>query len=160
MGSFFNPIFSLFTIITRIFSDKLIIIAPKGEFFNGALSQKYLKKFLVLKLFKLFEMFLSIKWHVTSKSEEIELKKLFNSYEKNTVISSNISVLNVSNFKQKLKFSGQLNVLICGRLSPVKNILMSLDCVFELKENINVEIWGVIDDFNYWRKCQKKINPI
>ena len=158
LGSFFNPIFSIYTLMTRIFSKKSIIIAPKGEFFEGALAQKSLKKIIVLKFFKLSKIFFSIKWHATNKSEKNALKKLLNLKEKEVIISSNISTINKIESKHKIKYPGQLNVLICGRVSPIKNILMSLNIIFQLEGKINVEIWGAIDDINYWEKCLKKIH--
>ena len=157
LGSFFNPLFSLYTLLTRIGSKNLIIIAPKGEFFNGALSQKYLKKNIVINLFKLIIHFLNIKWHSTNNTEKEAIHNIFNENKIKIINSSNLINLNSSKINYEIKFPKKLNILICGRISPVKNTLMSIECVVQLKGDINVEIWGAIDDLKYWKKCKEKI---
>ena len=35
---------------------------------------------------------------------------------------------------------------------------MSIECINQLKGDINVEMWGAIDDFDYWNKCKERIS--
>ena len=158
LGSFFNPVYSLYSLLTRIGSRKKIIIAPKGEFFQGAFSQKIFKKIIIIYLFKIILRFWNIKWHSTSENEKQTIQNILNNKKLDIIISSNLVNLKKFDFHNKHKKQKHINILICGRISPVKNILMSLDCISELKGNVNVEIWGQIDDHEYWSKCLKKIN--
>ena len=162
LGSFFNPIYSLLPALSYLGSKKTIIIAPKGEFFKGALLQKKLKKSIVLFIFKLLFKFINIRWHATNEIEKKVIQCILKKNNSEIVVSSNIikfekiSTTHIQKHKQKNK----LNILICGRISPVKNIIASLDYILRLKGGIKVEIWGQIDDANYWELCLKKISKM
>ena len=158
LGSFFNPIYSLYTLLTRLGSKKDVIIAPKGEFFYGALSQKKIKKKIVINLFKLILNLLPLKWQSTNDKEKKVIKNLFNNNKINVITSSNLVTIDNLDLIYETKYPKKINIIICGRISPVKNILMSIECINQLKGDINVEMWGAIDDFDYWNKCKERIS--
>ena len=158
LGSFFNPIYSLYTLLTRLGSKKDVIIAPKGEFFYGALSQKKIKKKIVINLFKLILNLLPLKWQSTNDKEKKVIKNLFNNNKINVITSSNLVTIDNLDLIYQKKYQKKINIIICGRISPVKNILMSIECINQLKGDINVEMWGAIDDFDYWNKCKERIS--
>lgn len=162
LGSFFNPIYSLLTILSYLGSKKRIIVAPKGEFFKGALSQKKIKKLIVINFFRLIFRFLNMRWHATNEIEKKAIQGILKKNNSEIVISSNIIKFEkISNAQvQKHKQKNKLNILMCGRISPVKNIIASLDYILRLKGEIKVEIWGQIDDVNYWELCLKKISKM
>ena len=71
-NSFFSPICLFFNFF---FYNKNKIISPKGEFYEGAINQKFFQKIFVLNFFKLFIK--SITFHSTSKNEINSIKKYF-----------------------------------------------------------------------------------
>lgn len=160
LGSFFNPIYSLFPFIAHIGSKKKIIIAPKGEFFKGALLQKKNKKFVTIYFLKKIFKFINLRWHATNEIEKTAIQELLKSKYLDIVVSSNIieKKNNIRCHRTNHKQKNQLNILMCGRISPVKNIATAFDFIKELRGNIKVEIWGQIDDSNYWDLCIQKID--
>lgn len=54
---------------------KPVVVASMGTFSEGALSQKFLKKKLFIKVCKMFGLFRYIKWSVTSEIELEDVKK-------------------------------------------------------------------------------------
>ena len=73
LNSFFSFFFTFFPLVfIRLFLGfpaSRIVIAPRGELLDGALSRKYFKKIIYLYVFKLLFDYKSFVWHFTSVCE-------------------------------------------------------------------------------------------
>ncbi len=158
ISSFFNPKFSLIPIIFSFLFNNRIMIAPKGELFDEALSNKKLKKSFYIFFIKIFNFFLNINWHATSVSEKSQIKKIFNHKNDYVTICSNIvEINNKTHFYNKIKKKNALRIIIPCRITPIKNIYRTILSLKKLEGNIDVHIFGVIDDLKYWKKCENEI---
>ena len=134
------------------------IIAPRGMLGKGALAIKPLKKKAFLNYSKsvLFNTKRTI-WHATSEQEAEEIRL---AYGKNAKIriAQNLSSAKVERGAFQ-KNKGELKLIFLSRLSEKKNLLFALELMQTMKNegNLTLDIYGPIEEQNYWQKCGKII---
>jgi hypothetical protein len=156
LNSFFSKFFSigiLFILKISLFSSSKIIIAPRGEFSSEALKFKKLLKHYYLLFFKKFINNRGIYFQVSSEFERNDLlNQKFNSDR--ILVAPNLikgSLMSRNNFK--INNSGILKVIFFSRISPMKNLFFLTEILSEMKELIDFEVCGPIEDSAYWNKC-------
>jgi glycosyltransferase involved in cell wall biosynthesis len=143
LNSFFSPLTILF-----LFFNKVKIISPKGEFFEGALKSKTLKKQIWLKIFNILfkDKFV---FHATSLEEKKSIEK--KTYPKKIIIAPDIIELNIA--KQKPSENKILKVVHVSRIDQKKNLLFCINILSKVKRQICFDIYGDIGDKKYFDKC-------
>jgi glycosyltransferase involved in cell wall biosynthesis len=151
LNSLFNTISWKF--ILHNFFKKLkckIIIAPRGELDNGALSLKRNKKQIFLKIFK-FLIRDNITFHATTENEKENILKYFSS---NISVSANVpNIINQKPIKE-IKLPNVTNIVFISRISPKKNLIYCIKVLQKLNitGNINFDIIGPKEDEIYYDK--------
>ncbi|NSV82945.1 glycosyltransferase, partial [Enterococcus faecalis] len=132
-----------------------LLIAPRGQLLDGARSNKSMKKNVYINVFKLGNIFhKNIYFQSTSNEEDNVLKNLFPSND--TILFTNIPSPSKVNNK-KNKHEKKLNLVFLSRIVPKKNLDYAIEILNTLEENVYLDIFGPIEDKNYWEICQKKI---
>lgn len=171
LNSFFNTLFSfkpIFMSKLGVISPKLIVLAPRGEFSNGALNIKPIRKRVFIFCVKVARLYRNVLWHASTNYEKNDI---LNNYIKNKWLSSNLpihvasnmSVLNIVDAgKQKVKFSKNGSVKICflSRVSPMKNLNYLIDVLSKVKSNVFLGIYGPIESQSYWNLCLEKLKQL
>jgi glycosyltransferase involved in cell wall biosynthesis len=169
LNSFFDPLFSILPIFMKrmsLFFMPPLLLAPRGEFSIGALSLKKFKKTIYINFAKALNLYKDIVWHASTSNESSDILRVFspvlNSISTARVISaSDISIFHSIPSKFDLKSNASVNnsLRICflSRITKMKNILFFLEILRNVKESIELSIYGPIEDAEYWKKCQKAI---
>jgi len=139
---------------------KSIIMAPRGVLSKGALSLKTRKKKLFLILSKFLNLYSNIVWHAASNNELADIKNNIGEHANNAHMIPNLSAPFSDNCctENHIKIPGNINIVLLGRISPMKNIKGALSILQKVKGNINFHIYGPMEDAEYWAHCQKQIN--
>ncbi len=161
LNSFFDAKFSirflLLTFLQKI-KTKEILLAPRGELTNGAMSLKPIKKNVYLFLFKLFRFHKKVKFHFTSKQEAKEALHYLGNVE--YILAPNMHEP-YPDYTVKKKEIGFLNLIFLSRISPKKNLIVILNALSNIENGqVNFTIAGAIDDQTYWEKCEKLIDNL
>jgi glycosyltransferase involved in cell wall biosynthesis len=158
---YLNSFFSRFTqTILLLNAMKLIkskiILAPRGELSQGALSIKGNKKRLFLTMFKLLNFCKhNVIFHSTDKIETRDIRTLF--------LNECYCIPNLTNelnekLPNKKKIKGKLKVIFLSRISRKKNLLFALQVFKKYRcdheEKVNFDIYGTLEDKTYWAECQ------
>lgn len=159
---YFNSFFSKnYTIEPLIIIKKLkvkskIIIAPRGMLGKGALSLKPIKKQLFISIAKLIGIYKNVHWHATNMEEKNDIISILGN-NSNIYIASNISIISL----EKLiipKEVGKLRLVFFSRISPKKNLAFALKILKNISnQNISFDIYGSIEDMDYWNNCKNII---
>lgn len=138
---------------------KKIIVVPRGQFYSGALISKKIKKMFYIKIFKLLKLESIIIWHATNPSEENHIKEIFG-IENTIIIAENlVEDFNEMQYdKQIEKCKEDLKILFLSRIHPKKNLKTAIQLLEGIKGNIQMNIYGPIEDLHYWNKCKKEIS--
>ena len=137
------------------------VLCPRGELNAAALRKDALKKHLFLSAGKLIGLHEQLTWQATNEHEFSRIRK---------VIGSNSKVFEVTNLSRfvdedkiprlMVKQAGYLHMVYVGRINPHKNLSLLLDAMVNLLGNIELKIYGPVDDKVYWAKCCHKITSL
>ncbi|OZM56409.1 hypothetical protein CIB95_11585 [Lottiidibacillus patelloidae] len=162
-GVLLNGILSEYTIryllLRRLKLIKSIptVIMPRGDLAMGALSLKASKKSLFLTIAKQFGLYDGLTWLGTSESEKIDALRAFGNVDIVTIPNlPNNNVEHLDN-SQNEKVKGKLEVVYISRITKVKNLLLALEALNNVKGVVNFNIYGPISDNEYWDTCKKFI---
>ncbi|WP_019230338.1 glycosyltransferase [Sedimentibacter sp. B4] len=158
INGFFNYEYSIKIMILRklglIKTD--FVLAPRGEFSKGALYLKRIKKSMYINLAKVIGLYNSIKWQASSEHESEDIRSQFpNATIK---VALNLSKINKNTLEHKLKENNILKLVFLSRISPKKNLKFALETLVQMKTPIEFDIFGPIENEDYWSGCKAIIN--
>lgn len=164
LNSFFSYKFSILTVLLwniRKIPKKQIILAPRGEFSIGALSLKRTKKKFFIMVSKILGTYKNILWHATNEFEKNDIEHIFGN-NTNILVANNLTPKYSSKYNQKdiIKKSRELKLVYIARIHPMKNLLQVLVILKELNNKIEFNIYGPIEDQEYWQKCENYISEM
>ncbi len=158
LNSFFSKLTLIILLLKKLKLIKSkIILAPRGEISDGALSLKAKKKKTFLKLAQIINLYTKdILFHATDRIEKDDIQSLF----PNKIIEiPNLTTSNIENFDSSKKESGKLKIVFLSRISQKKNLIYALEILKEIdKENVLFDIYGTKEDKGYWNRCEDIIN--
>lgn len=164
LNSFFSYRMTLLPLLINflfLHNAKKIIIAPRGEFSEGALRHKNIKKTIYLYFLKLFKIIANVHWHASNLNEQEDIIRAYSKSKGKIFIASDlISLPSFSSFKRKNNTSrlpGALRVIFLSRISPKKNLYFLLNLLKTVKGSLILNIYGPIEDIKYWNLCKNLI---
>jgi glycosyltransferase involved in cell wall biosynthesis len=154
LNSFFDIKFSLlFLILWKIgvIDADRVILAPRGELTDGAISLKKQKKLVFIYLFKLLGFKNNITFHFTSEDEKKQATKYLGDI--NSILIPNMHE-KIPHHIYKIKKIGELKILFLARVSPKKNLKTIIKTLSNVTSgNIELRIAGEMEDKNYVKNC-------
>ncbi len=165
--SFYDSILPLLIITFNKKYDKKIILAPRGEFSKGALKINSFRKFAFIIIAKLFSLHKNVTWQASSKFEQEDIYNIFKKAKK-IIIAPDLTYTPTSNYieEQKIKINHYsvdnktLNTVFYSRICEKKNLFYLIDILSNIKRNLNLDIYGPIEDQKYWKKCETLIKSL
>lgn len=169
LNSFFSPNFTIKPLLARYLGklpEKAVIIAPRGEFSQGALRIKKLKKMLYIFIAKRFGLYNDITWQASSVHEKEDIIRSFKvkkSFVK-IVIAIDLKAPPSTGKQDYQKTSSEkcnstiLRIIFLSRISPMKNLDFVLQILASVKTKVQFDIFGPIEDAGYWKRCKLRID--
>ena len=167
---YLNSIFSTLTIFLLILRKlKLIpqikvVLAPEGEFADGALQIKATKKKVFLKFAKTTGLYKDLIWKTTTEQEKKETQR-FEQRGGEFFIAPNIPSRNLlPKYQQNLKpvkKCGAVKIIFLSRIMLTKNLKWLFDTLQEVREgSVEIDIIGPIENEDYWDETQASIDRL
>lgn len=130
-----------------------IILAPRGELCEGAMKIGKTKKEIFLCIERTSKIFKNTYFQATSEDEETAIKKYLK--------ISNDRIFNLPNMACKVSLSNIepksddcLRLVYISRLVRKKNVLFAIQQIKKCKTKIRFDIYGPIEDKEYWEECK------
>lgn len=139
-------------------SDVRVYIASMGTFSVGAIKIKGLKKRLFFRVTKIIGLFNNIEWIVSSESEAKDLINVYSNAKYFVVINPpssmncKIKPIDGENVKK--------NIVFISRITRKKNLSFAIDILEKISHDIIFDIYGPIEDKNYWNECKNKLKKL
>ena len=136
--------------------SKPVAVASMGVFSDGAMSQKFIKKNVFIKMLKILGLFKNIVWSVTS---ELEANGLMQRIGNNAryIVAEDLP-RNRAPLRIKWKNDKEtLSVAFLSRICVGKNLLGAIKALSKVKSNIFFNIYGPNEDHKYFVKCVKAL---
>lgn len=156
INSFFSPLCIFLQIIYK--KNKNIIISPKGEFFESAISNKKFKKHCAIFLIKF--IFKKRTFHATSNHEVASIVKYF---PNNKIIVANdipISIDNITFHQSRTTKTDIFRIIFSSRIVRNKNLIFLPKILKHLTSKIEFDIYGDIYDLKYYNEVEKELNKL
>jgi glycosyltransferase involved in cell wall biosynthesis len=165
LNSFFSPRFTIRPLLLRLLGvlpDKPVIVAPRGEFSEGALKLKSPKKRAYIAFSKTMGLYKNVIWQASSEYEERDIRKWFGGSAVVHIAPNLTPAAATANQKlyqnRRQKEKGFLKIIFLSRISPKKNLDGALRILEKVKGCVEMNIYGPVTDEAYWAKCREIID--
>lgn len=158
LNSFFSPRFSFFPLLIAKLLRQKVVLGPRGEFSEGALSLKSGKKQIFIKLYKFLRLHKGVVFQASSEYEAEDIRRTLGS-KVDIQIAEDIGA---QEFAEVLptRASESLKIVFISRISPKKNLLAALEMLRSVQQPVLYHIYGPIEDLAYWAKCEAVISAL
>ncbi|WP_407571563.1 glycosyltransferase family 4 protein [Deinococcus altitudinis] len=130
-----------------------IVLAPRGQFSPGALNiRSATKKKIYLAFFRVFYKNKNIIFQATSDLEKTEIINSLGYI--NIFVTPNIPSIST---QQDWNATRSNRIVFLSRISPKKNLIFALDILKDITFPVTFDIYGFIEDNEYWKNCLKII---
>ncbi|HEX7118536.1 MAG TPA: glycosyltransferase family 4 protein [Longimicrobiales bacterium] len=161
LNSFFSFRYSILPMLMRslrLIPRRPVILAPRGEFSSGALSQKRCKKQTYLRVAQLLGLYRKIVWQASSRYEAEDIRRRFGARSRIHIAPAVPERVDVRNLQRTVpKRPSSLRAVFLSRVAKMKNLLGALDLLSSLRGNVIFDIYGTITESAYWDSCQRAI---
>ena len=138
--------------------DTPILLTPRGELSSGALGLKAWQKRFFLSAVRAIGFYKNVHWHACSKPEAELIQKHFSPELSKLFVASNLPEAEQLNIRRNtIKQSGKLRIVLAARISPMKNTLAAIRMACNLSGEVELDLWGLLEDKVYWAACQRQI---
>ncbi len=165
LNSFFSYRFTALPLLARkllLLSKVDCVIAPRGEFSRGAMALKFKMKSLYLILAKLFRLFSRLSWQASSDFELADIQRLMGTRNSSIKVAPDLPAMeflstNCDFIESCTNSDLPLRLVYLSRITPMKNLVFLLESLRLVREEINLSIYGPLEDLVYWKRCQSLI---
>ena len=134
-----------------------VLLAPRGELCEGAFNLKRYKKKPYVKLIRALGLVKNVNWQSTSDEETEAIKKLMKASDDHIYRLENIPSIPHIEYSRREKKAGEARFVFLSRIHPKKNLIFAISLFKEIKGQVHFDIYGPIEDENYWKQCQEEI---
>ena len=167
LNSFFSFRFTTLPVLARrlgMAPKRPCVIAPRGEFSQGALEIKGTRKSFYLWLARFLKIHHGVLWQA---SNEFEAKDIYTalpfargSIAEASNLPSEGRVPSPRTRKVKKDKDEPLRLIFLSRVSPKKNLNFLLSVLKNAEFSVELDIYGVIDDEQHWDSCKALITML
>ena len=137
-----------------------VLLAPRGELCAGAFNIHKWKKRPYIELIKMLGLVNNIHWQSTSDEETKAIKKIMGVDNDRIHRLDNIPTMPKHKYLGKEKKSGEGRFVFLSRIHPKKNLLFAISLFEDMIGKVQYDIYGPIEDKEYWKQCQQEINRL
>ncbi len=166
LNSFFDLQFSIFVVIIfklGLIKRRQLIIAPRGEFVEGCMNFKPLRKRAYLKFANFFGLYKSVFFHASTENEKREIIYWLKIKPNDVKVALNIPSVGDELKKEEINThptETELNLIFLSRISKEKNLPFAIELVSKVRRNVNFDIYGPKEDLEVWHKCEELIRKM
>jgi glycosyltransferase involved in cell wall biosynthesis len=166
LNSFFCPRFSIIPLMVMrlgLAPKRPVLIAPRGEFSNGAYRLKSWKKRPFTGISRILRLHRGVRWHASTAQEADDIRRVLGvpntqiTVARNLVAPARPVTGSARNARPK---DAPLRVCFLSRISPMKNLDFALRVLTQVKIPVLFRIYGPQEDPSYWHQCKRLISAM
>jgi glycosyltransferase involved in cell wall biosynthesis len=161
VNSLWSPLFTVIPVTAarwHLIRAAKVILAPRGELSPAALSLKARKKSLFLRWWAPVLRKVNLLWHASTEREGSEIKAVFPWAE----VAVNVDQVSLPDepLPATRAHEGPARLVFISRISPKKNLDLTLAALSGLSQPVEFDIYGPVEDGRYWSRCQSLIGQL
>jgi len=156
LNSFFSFRFSILPLIYwRVLKPgRPVIVGPRGEFSQGALALKSLKKREFIALTKTVGLYRGVIWHASTEHEADDIRRVMGN-KAEIRVAVDIACPPPVLAMQPRQAGAPLRLIFLSRISPMKNLLGAIQMLQRVPCPVVLDVYGPAEDAAYWAACQQ-----
>jgi glycosyltransferase involved in cell wall biosynthesis len=161
LNSLWEPTFTIIPVLAArlgLLQAKNILLAPRGELSPGALTIKARKKRLFLRAWRPLLKSMDIGWHASSDREALDIRTTF--HDARVTVNINQVSLPDEALPVGSGHEGPVRLVFISRISPKKNLVLTLETLRQLSSPAEFDIYGPAEDTDYWARCMSLIDQL
>lgn len=172
LNSFFNVRFTIVPMLAKflgLIKVSSVVLAPRGEFSEGAFRLKRWKKLPYTYATKILSFYKNVVWHASTAFELEDIHRVMGSNSVNVKIAHVACDLpeliagNRSFYKYDSCNSSvgpELTVCFLSRISPMKNLDYAISVLKTVEIPVQFYIYGPKESVDYWNLCEALLNSL
>jgi glycosyltransferase involved in cell wall biosynthesis len=162
LNSLFSPAATIRPLLLRRFGalrDAAVILGPRGELARGALQTRTLKKRAWLTVAKALRLFRGVLWQASTAAESDDIRRALGpSAPLVEAIDCTPSYDGwAGHASRPEKVPGRARLCFVSRIAPVKNVVFALELLRGIEGDVELDLYGPVDNAEYWRRCETVI---
>jgi glycosyltransferase involved in cell wall biosynthesis len=156
INGFFEPVFSILPQVLwwSLWHRKgTRLLAPRGEFSEGALALKARKKRFYIDAYRLAGLHKGIYWHASSAHEAQDIRRVWGDDCK-VIVRENETSLPMRALVPTLSPDPGLRAVFLGRIVPKKGLSVVLAALDRVTTLVYLDIFGSEEDKKYSKECR------
>jgi glycosyltransferase involved in cell wall biosynthesis len=140
-----------------------VFLAPRGQLCAGALNNdlsKKIKKLAYIYFLRVSGLLKTVSYQSTSDEETQSILKYLKSDSNKVYFLTNVPSVPENDYSKDKKRIGEGRFIFLSRIHPKKNLISAIRFFENVRGNVVFDIYGPIEDENYWTECQRKINGL
>lgn len=137
------------------------VIAPRGEFSQGAIALKTRKKRHYMRITGMMGLHTGLHWQASSEFEASDIQRELGDLAAEVSVAPDlpptIEAAGLQGMSHKPRGDGPLRLVFLSRISPMKNLDFLLEVLGQVRTRIGLLIYGPMREPDYWSQCQKLI---
>jgi len=158
LNSFFSFASTIRPLVVRrlgLAPRRPLIVAPRGEFSQGALGLKLLKKRVYMAAARVLGLYRGVIWQASSEHEAEEIRSALGRVAEQVVIAPDLPSLPEPVLTPPPQESGHpLRLVFLSRVSPMKNLDYALRVLARVQIPVEFTVFGPVSDAVYWDECR------
>ena len=156
VNSLWSPPFTVLPVVAHLLGmlpSREVLLSPRGELSPGALSIKSTKKQAFLRGWAPLLRRIDPVWHASTEMEQTDIHRLFPGAR--TVIQTGSR--GDEPRTEIIGSSERARFVFISRIAEMKNLLLALQALQAVRAEADFDIYGPLEDIQYWRQCQRLI---
>jgi glycosyltransferase involved in cell wall biosynthesis len=178
VNSFFDSVSTVRPLVARFLGlapRRPLVIAPRGEFSEGALALKASKKRLFMQVARTVGLYRDAIWQGSSEQEAGDIRRELGGVARRVAIASNLrrvsprvivapdlppASLPDLEGAAKWEQGRPLRLVFLSRIARMKNLDYALRVLAGVAVPVEFSIYGSVFDESYWNQCQRLIDEL
>jgi glycosyltransferase involved in cell wall biosynthesis len=159
LNSCFSPAFTILPLVLRRLGRiprVPVVVAPRGELSEGALSLKRGKKVAFLRAVRVAGLYRGVLWQASSELEAAEVRRWFGAGAR-VMVAGDLRERPPAPRPPAPKRPGELRAAFLSRITGKKNLAGALEMLAGVRGEVRFTIYGPAEDAAYWGECQARI---
>lgn len=157
INGFFNAWFSIVPqLLWRLtfWRKPVRMLAPRGEFGEGALRRRQAKKRAFIAVYKTLLLHRGLYWHASSEDERMDIQRVWGRKARVLVRENETSLPLIADDAPLVTHrSNALTVVFIGRIVEHKGLHRLLAALRTVDAKVNLDIYGIDEDLRYLALC-------
>lgn len=132
------------------------LLAPRGEFGQGALSRRSVKKRAYRAVYRALGLHRGVYWHASSDQEAADIRRLWGE-DAIVLVRENETLLPAraeDPGESTADVAGPLRAAFLGRITELKGLHIALEALARVKVPVQFDVYGPEEDVDYARRCR------